>query len=364
MAISVHAGVDATGAVVMAALATAVNKASNIQWRTGGEVDALLLRGGRVVGVGVRNADQTHSVHEACATVMATGGIGALYSHTSNPSGANGSGLELALSAGAMPRDLEFVQFHPTALNVVGLHTLPLVTEALRGIGAKLVDAHGREIMKGLHPLADLAPRDLVSRQVQIAQQHGEVYLDARLVGDKWPVQFPTVFAACQKHGIDPRSQLIPIIIAAHFHMGGIASSANGNTSLRGLFAIGEVACNGVHGANRLASNSLLEGVAFGRRLGAFLSQKMWLDAPRGNFKMIERGRGLDENKKNHLQKIMSASLGPIRNESVLLHGIEECKKLIDCGWQARLAERMLVAAMLRKQNLGAHFRNDGQHIE
>ena len=141
--------------------------------------------------------------------------------------------------------------------------------------------------------------------------------------------------------------------------MGGIASSANGLTSLRGLFAVGEVACNGVHGANRLASNSLLEGVVFGRRLAAFLSQKMWLDAPTGNFKMIERGPGLDEKNRNHLQKIMSASLGPIRNESVLQHGIKECKKLIDCGWQARLAERMLLAAIGRKKSLGAHFRDD-----
>lgn len=355
----VHAGGDATGAVVMAALTAAVRKASHIHWHSGGEVNALLMRGGRVAGVGVRNADCSQSMLEARAVVMATGGIGALYACTSNPLGANGSGLALALTAGAVPRDLEFMQFHPTALKVAGLQSLPLVTEALRGVGAKLVNAHGREIMKGLHPLADLAPRDLVSRQVQIAQQQGEVYLDACHLGEEWSVQFPTVLAACQRHGIDPRTQLIPVTTAAHFHMGGIACSANGDTSLRGLFAVGEVACNGVHGANRLASNSLLEGVVFGRRLGASLAQEKGLESSAGNFRMIEIGPSLDDSQQKYLQKIMSRCLGPIRNETVMRHSFDECNTLIEMGWQARLVQQILIAAIRRKQSLGAHFRDD-----
>src|SRR5690606_34409749 len=200
-------------------------------------------------------------VVETDAVVLATGGIGALFARTTNPAGADGSGLALALAAGARSRDLEFVQFHPTALHLP-THALPLLTEALRGRGARLVDADGRLLMAGLHPLGDLAPRDVVSRRVWQAGCNGGAWLDSTGLGSDWGRESPTALAACTTHGtgtaagsmpcVDPAAVPVPVTAAAHFHMGGLAVDATGSTTLPGLYAVGEVACNGVHGANRL----------------------------------------------------------------------------------------------------------------
>ncbi|MEY2167207.1 L-aspartate oxidase [Rhodanobacter sp. FW106-PBR-LB-2-19] len=287
----VHAGGDATGAALVRALRARVEAASHVQWRGGVDAEALLLRDGRVAGVRVRDTRGRCEEIEAAAVVLATGGIGALYAHTSNPPGADGAGLALALAAGAAPRDLEFVQFHPTALAVNG-HGLPLLTEALRGAGARLLDAAGAPLMHGLHPLGDLAPRDVVARRVWQARQQGGAWLDATPVAGDWQVRFPTVLAACLAHGLDPRREPLPITPVAHFHMGGVATDLDGRSSLPGLHAVGEAACNGVHGANRLASNSLLEAVAGGRRLGAVLAATARLPAG-GTGRWIERGAAL-----------------------------------------------------------------------
>src|SRR6185436_19887220 len=196
-------------------------------------------------------------------------GLGRLYLHTTNPPEATGDGLAMAARAGARLVDLELVQFHPTALAAAGADPMPLLTEALRGEGAVLLDGRGRRFMLDEHPDAELAPRDVVARAIWRRQVAGEgVFLDARAaVGDRFPERFPRVFEICRRHGFDPRIQPVPVAPAAHFHMGGVSVDIDGRTSLPGLWACGEVSATGVHGANRLASNSLLEALVFGARV-------------------------------------------------------------------------------------------------
>ena len=355
----VHAGGDATGAKVMEALVAAARAATHIERRAGVEVDGLVLRDGRVCGVCGTHAAGTREALHGRAVVLATGGIGGLFAQTSNPADADGNGLALALAAGAAARDLEVVLFHPTALALPGLHSLPLVTEALRGAGARLLDAQGVSLMDGVHPLADLAPRDIVARRVWQACRDGGALLDAHKVGGAFPKRFPTVFHACMEHGIDPRVQPIPVTPAAHFHMGGIAVDADGRSSLPGLFAVGEVACNGVHGANRLASNSLLEGVVFGRRLGALLRALVDGGQPRGSFRIVRRKPSLTAAQLDHLRALMMQAMGPLRSGATLQAALQDCMELAGFGWQGELAQRMLGEALRRTQSLGAHYRSD-----
>src|SRR6202040_1540803 len=204
----------------------------------------------------------------ARAVVLATGGIGHLYAVTTNPAEASGHGLAIAARAGAVIADPEFVQFHPTAI-MVGRDPAPLATEALRGEGATLINEKGERFMLARHKLAELAPRDIVARGVfaEIAAGRG-AFLDATVsLGRHFAEKFPTVHASCLAAGIDPATQPIPIAPAAHYHMGGVAVDAQGRTSLKGLWAGGEVSCTGAHGANRLASNSLLEAVVYAARI-------------------------------------------------------------------------------------------------
>lgn len=353
----VHAGGDATGAAIVHALRARAREASHIDWRGGLEVDALLTRGASVCGV--RAIDRNGAAHEieASAVALATGGIGALYARTSNPPGAEGGGLALALAAGASTRDLEFVQFHPTALAVDG-HSLPLLTEALRGAGAILRDRTGRALMAGMHPLGDLAPRDIVARRVWQAQNDGGAWLDARAIPGDWMQHFPTVLAACQAHGFDPRREPLPVTPVAHFHMGGIATDADGATSVPGLHAVGEVACNGVHGANRLASNSLLEGIACGRRLGAHLASTPPQQAS-GIVRWHERGGSLPLAQLGRLRHLLWTAMGPQRDGASLQRAFAECGVMRAYGWQARLASELISAAQRRGSSLGAHYRTD-----
>lgn len=353
----VHAGGDATGAAVVQALRARARAASHIDWRGGLEVDALHVRGGAACGV--RAIDRNGTAHEigASAVVLATGGVGALFARTSNPLRADGAGLALALATGARMRDLEFVQFHPTALAVDG-HSLPLLTEALRGAGATLRDGHGRALMAGVHALGDLAPRDVVARHVWRAQRDGGAWLDARAIEGDWTQRFPTVLSACLTHGLDPRRELLPVTPVAHFHMGGIATDADGATSIPGLHAVGEVACNGVHGANRLASNSLLEGVACGRRLGGRLARSKPLRM-RGITHCRERGASLSFVQLERLRDLLWAAMGPQRDGATLHRAFAECGVMRECGWQARLASELISAAQRRGASLGAHCRMD-----
>lgn len=355
----VHAGGDATGAALVRALRAKAQTASHIQWRGGVEVDAMLLHGDRVAGVRTRDARGRPSHIEAAAVVLATGGIGALYARTSNPSGSDGAGLALGMAAGAPPRDLEFMQFHPTALDVPG-HCLPLITEALRGAGACLRDSLGHPFMARLHPLGDLAPRDVVAREVWRRQRdEGKVWLDATQVKGDWMARFPTVLAACQAYGFDPRLAPIPVTPVAHFHMGGLATDSDGHTGVPGLYAVGEVACNGVHGANRLASNSLLEGVLCGRRLGALLAATGITTGQSGAYRWIERGDGLGITELAILRKLLWNAAGPVRDGASLRDVWRVCVAASGKGWQVRLAKALLRAALIRRTSLGAHFRCD-----
>lgn len=357
----VHAGGDATGAALVGALAARAREAAHIHWLEGMQVDALGLRGDRLGGVRARDAHGTQHDIAASAVVLATGGLGALFARTSNPPGADGAGLALALAAGANARDLEFVQFHPTALDVPGSTSLPLVTEALRGAGARLRGAGGRALMDGVHPQADLAPRDVVARRVWQARHDGErVVLDATRVDGDWRQRFPTVLQACLRHGIDPRTRPIPVTAAAHFHMGGIAVDAEGRSSLPGLYAVGEVACTGVHGANRLASNSLLEGIAHDRRLGAMLAAQP-THAVRGAMRWHGIGAGLAAAPLSALRELLWQAAGPVRTSEGLRQALHTCAMRRDEGWQAWLAMSLLSAALRRRDSLGAHWRIDAR---
>jgi L-aspartate oxidase len=263
----VHAGGDATGAEVQRALD---NAARALDIRTDHAVLRLLRDGDAVTGVLVANPDGVGVVH-AASVILATGGLGHLYGATTNPDGSTGDGIALALWAGVPVSDIEFIQFHPTMLfNGHRGGRRPLVTEAIRGEGAVLIDSQGNSVTAGVHPMGDLAPRDVVAAAVDARlRATGDpcVYLDARGIVD-FEDHFPTVTAACRKVGVDPVRQPIPVVPGAHYSCGGVVTDVHGQTELPGLFAAGEVARTGMHGANRLASNSLLEGLVVGGRAG------------------------------------------------------------------------------------------------
>ena len=263
-----HADGDATGAAISATLLRAAELTASITLLDGALAWDLVVADGRVRGLIAFHAGEGWVFHRSDRIILATGGIGQAYRATTNPVDASGDGLAMAARAGAALADLEFVQFHPTAL-AVGKEeggALPLLTEALRGEGALLVDGIGQRFMTDVHVDAELAPRDVVARAVWRRVAGGiPVYLDLQPVAGL-AVRFPSAYAACRRAGLDPLAAPVPVTVAAHYHMGGIATDTAGRTSLPGLWACGEVACTGVHGSNRLASNSLLEGLVFGRR--------------------------------------------------------------------------------------------------
>jgi len=270
----VHAGGDATGRVIMSALIERARRTPSITILRSTFAHELVVQDGAVRGLLVFEHGKGWSQRHASHVVLATGGIGMAWWHTTNPAESTGDGLAIAARAGAELTDLEFMQFHPTALAVntdSGNANLPLLTEALRGAGALLVDQAGNRFMTSVHPAAELAPRDVVARTIeQKISAGGSVYLDMRpVVANGLAGEFPEAVHACRDAGLDPAKDLLPIVPAAHYHMGGIHVDDDGHTSLEGLWACGEVANTGVHGANRLASNSLLEAVVYARRVAA-----------------------------------------------------------------------------------------------
>lgn len=277
----VHAGGDATGAEVERALLSATS-VPMLEQHTA--VDVVRTPAGAVAGLLVLDANGTPGLLSAPAVLLATGGLGQLYQATSNPEVATADGIALALRAGALLADVEFVQFHPTVLytGAGARGRCPLVTEAVRGEGAVLVDASGERVMLGVHPLADLAPRDVVAAAItrRMAQEPGgvgdHVFLDAtHLDANTFRHRFPTVYAACRSVGVDPTCDPIPVAPAAHFACGGVVSTVDGRTGVTGLYAAGEVARTGLHGANRLASNSLLEGLVVGARAARAVAEDL-----------------------------------------------------------------------------------------
>lgn len=352
---------DQAGAGILAALIRAVKAAPHIEIREGWTVEALLRNADDgCAGVLARDAEGRLSRVEASDTVLATGSLGGLFAVTTTPWTSQGQALAMAVELGAVIRDPEFVQFHPTAIDI-GRDPAPLATEALRGEGATLIDAKGRRFMQTVHADAELAPRDVVARAVHRQIKRGEgAFLDARsAVGDAFPDRFPAVFAACMSAGIDPRVTPIPVAPAAHYHMGGISADLNGFTGVSGLWAVGECACTGVHGANRLASNSLLDGLVFGRRAAEALRTA----APRVlQALQAEAPPALPAPALQHLRQVMALEAGVERDEA----GLARLIALID-RLEARygpatalIAARFVAAgALARCESRGGHFRSD-----
>lgn len=366
-----HVGGDGTGDAILRALISAARAAPSITVLDNAAAETLILVDGAVAGVVVRRgADQV--AIPAHAVVMATGGIGGLFCHTTNPIGARGQGLALAARAGATLADMEFVQFHPTAF-AVAQDPMPLITEALRGEGAVLIDGAGRRIMTGQHPLADLAPRDIVARAVaRHCRDGGQVYLDARAaIGPAIATRFPTVHSACRAVGLDPVHEPIPVAPAAHYHMGGIAVDAWGRSTVPGLWAVGEVAATGLHGANRLASNSLLEAVVFAGRAAADIKERPWrttgVQKATGRVVHGIQPASTDPAQMSRLRLLIGNALGLERDAAGLCAALTELRRLQGgAGLQSRglqdailVARFMATAALRRRESRGAHFRSD-----
>jgi L-aspartate oxidase len=357
---------DMAGRAIMAALVAAVRKTPSIRLLEGYVAEELVTAGGVVAGVRARDPDGRLTTIPAGAVVLATGGIGHLYSVSTNPSEARGIGMAIAARAGALVADTEFVQFHPTALDI-GRDPAPLATEALRGEGAILVNRTGERFMQRLHLQAELAPRDVVARGVfaEIAAGRG-AFLDAReTIGANFAGKFPTVYASCMAAGIDPARELIPVAPAAHYHMGGVAVDARGRTSVAGLWAAGEVASSGAHGANRLASNSLLEAVVFAGRIAQDIAQ---MPPPRKAAPIAagaEAGVASAQADDSALRALMSADVGVIRNEEGLSRALAQIARIERTATSPTL-RNMATAALLvtaaawqRRESRGAHYRSD-----
>ena len=295
-------------------------------------------------------------------TVLATGGLGGLYAVTTNPASLRGEGMAMAALAGADITDAEFVQFHPTAIKTGG-DPAPLATEALRGDGAILVTRDGRRFCYDAHKDGELAPRDIVARAVFHADRDlGGAFLDARqAIGAHFPAAFPTVFASCMQAGIDPRTDLIPVVPAEHYHMGGIATDLVGKTSLKGLYAVGECASTGVHGANRLASNSLLEAAAFGERVAQALKSHPSVTSAHSTVTFANPGR-LSPRDLTRLRLAMSQYAGVIREAKglqSLLNLIAEMDIRAPDALPLIAAHLVAQGALNRRESRGAHFRSD-----
>ncbi|HEX3787723.1 MAG TPA: L-aspartate oxidase [Pseudonocardiaceae bacterium] len=371
----VHAGGDATGAEVERALLAAARDGGLPVLEGHVAVDALHTASGAVGGLLVLDGSGVPGVLRAPAVLLATGGFGQLYQATSNPGVATGDGLALALRAGATVADLEFVQFHPTVLFTGGLGQRNLVTEAVRGEGAVLIDANGARVMAGVHPLGDLAPRDVVSaaitrRMNETGTDH--VHLDATgLSAGLFAQRFPTVSAACLEAGIDPTRQPIPVAPAAHFACGGIVSTVDGRTELTGLYAAGEVARTGLHGANRLASNSLLEGLVVGRRVARAVARDL-ATGRLGDPSTVEPAEppAVAVAERAVLQRVMSRYAGIGRDAAGLATAAATVRDAaimrplwtrtaVEDGALTMLAETLLLMAQARTESRGCHLRTD-----
>ena len=308
---------DMAGRAIMQALVKTVSETPSIRVLEGYVVEDLIVENDRVCGVAARSeagaSEELHFV-KGSNVVMATGGIGHLYEVTTNPTEARGGGIGMAARSGARLADMEFVQFHPTAINV-GKDPAPLATEALRGHGATLHNSAGERFMLPLHKDAELAPRDVVARGIFAEIKAGRgAFLDCRHAVHDFEAEFPTVYGYCQASGIDPASEMIPIIPAAHYFMGGIWTDINGRSSLPGFWACGECTSTGAHGANRLASNSLLEAVVFSARIADALkteiSDEPVADWNKGSIETDEHTINSDHPNMTALRKVMSQHLG------------------------------------------------------
>jgi len=381
----IHAGGDATGAEIERALLAARSAAHRSPGVLADHLvaDVVLDERGRAAGVTVLDEQGRLGVIRSAAVVLATGGSGHLFATTTNPAVATADGVAMALRAGAATADLEFVQFHPTMLwtGPGGVGHQPLVTEAVRGAGAVLVDATGARVMAGLHPLADLAPRDVVSLAItrRLAVAPGgvtdHVFLDATTIPSRvFADRFPTVLRACRAVGVDPSVDPIPVAPAAHFHCGGVATDVAGRTSVPRLLAVGEAARTGLHGANRLASNSLLEGLVMGERAAAALCRDLSGRESPGLVLELPTPSVIDARGRVALQEAMSAAVGIGREADglggvgALAHGLRRrpvptsapaTRAGVEAANLALVSAAVVAAAAARQVSIGSHVRTD-----
>jgi L-aspartate oxidase len=363
----VHVRGDQAGRAIMAALAAAVRNTPSIRVLEGVAED-LIAEGRTVTGVQVRLPDARLVDIPAHCVVLATGGLGHLYAVTTNPGEARGHGLAIAARAGAVIADPEFVQFHPTAIDV-GRDPAPLATEAIRGEGATLVNRAGERFMRRIHPQAELAPRDIVARGVFAELQAGRgAFLDARdAIGAAFAERFPGVTEYCRSAGIHPARDPIPVAPAAHYHMGGVWTDACGRTSLDGLWAAGEVASTGAHGANRLASNSLLEAAVYAARIAEDIAGL----APSTRKQLALAAREapnpitVDSTAERQLRRVMSRHVGVIRSAEGLRQALSDIARIERAAHapglrnMATAALLVTAAALRREESRGGHFRSD-----
>jgi L-aspartate oxidase len=367
----VHAGGDATGAEVERALVAAV-QGSGADIRERWLASDLLLEHGRVVGVEALGPSGSATVR-ARHVLVATGGAGQCFAVTTNPSLSTGDGIAMAMRAGAAVADLEFMQFHPTALHHPSMPR-PLLSEALRGEGAILRDEHGVAFMADEHPLADLAPRDVVARAISrrcTDRDLDHLWLDATAIDD-FPVRFPTIWSACRAVGLDPTRDWLPVAPAAHYLSGGVVTDLDGASTLPGLWACGEAACTGVHGANRLASNSLLEGLVFAARAidairegrdgpaasGLLRSWSSFERVARSPVR-IERGGSI----RDDLQRVMTRDASVVRSAASLEHAAAALAGMtagdIESANLLTVSSALVQAATARRESRGTHTRSD-----
>jgi L-aspartate oxidase len=364
---------DRAGGAIMEALISAVRRTPSIRVMEGYVVEELIAEGRFVSGVIARpdaGQSKTRVAFPARAVVLCSGGVGHLYQVTTNPAEARGTGVGMAAKAGAVIADPEFVQFHPTAIDI-GQDPAPLATEALRGEGAILVNKAGHRFMTDLHSDAELAPRDIVARGVfaEVAAGRGAFLDCTSAIGKDFAKRFPTVHASCIAAGIDPVTQAIPVVPAVHYHMGGVLVDADGRTSLDGLWAGGEVTSSGVHGANRLASNSLLEAVVFAGRVAdsikGMLPESALYEWPQTAGENDDLVTVEDSPELKDLRALMSRHAGVIREEAGLKMLIRELVELERKRPRVRFsnivstAKLIAVGAYLRTESRGAHMRAD-----
>jgi L-aspartate oxidase len=366
----IHAGGDRTGAALIGCLAQVVRSHPLIELLEHTEVTAVLVAEGRAAGVAVLCAGVSRTISSA-AVVLATGGVGQLYAITTNPRVATADGWALAHRAGVELRDIEFLQFHPTALKLPGINPAPLISEAVRGAGAVLLDREGHRFALDSDPRGELAPRDVVARAVAVADSSGGAWLDAREIDD-FPNRFPGITAILAEHGLDASRDLLPVAPALHYAMGGVRTDLQGRSTLPGLWAVGEVASTGVHGANRLASNSLLEGLVFADRAGHALADQPVSEepppaAPAGPIQQESDADDRCGHIRRQMRETMTANVGIQRTEASLLHAEQELVRLSGdtpaAAWsthnQLLVATLITQAARRRRESRGGHRRVD-----
>jgi L-aspartate oxidase len=372
-----HVTGDATGKGIIDSLLLEVSKHPSISFVSHTMVVDLIVQNGECTGVVAADEDVDVTQYYArYGVILATGGCGQIYQHTTNDLVSTGDGFAMAYRAGAAVTDMEFVQFHPTALHS-DRNPMFLISEAVRGEGAVLVTEDHVPFMKKYSTWGDLAPRDIVSRAIYQETMDGHrVFLDARKLKVDFANRFPTIFSTCMEVGIDPRVDLIPVTPAAHFIMGGVKTDLSGQTTIPRLFACGEVACTGVHGANRLGSNSLLEGAVFARRVALTIS-----GLPRRTMSPIQEidvsirlcnNKQKEKQWKQQIQQLMWKYAGISRTKSSLKKGLQELKSIseqipssyLESQNMLQVAQMILQSALWREESRGGHYRSDYPRAE